>query len=68
MLDWKKFLYGAISLLFVMIITIACYGAVQSGDPVFIVVGILGMLLWFVIVGRTYMHHNGENPKHNNYL
>ena len=68
MLDWKKYFRGAVSLIFVVIVTIACYGATQTGDPVFIVVGILGLVIWAVIVGRTYMHHIGENPKHNNYL
>lgn len=64
----KKYIQSAISLLIVVIITIALYGSTQTGDPVFIVLGILGLILWAVIVGRTYMHHIGENPKHNNYL
>lgn len=66
--NWKRIMKAGLSLFVVLCITIGCYGSIQTGDPVFITFGILGMLFWFIIVGKSYMHDIGENPKHNNYL
>ena len=66
--NWNKIFKAAVSLFIVVCITIACYGSTQTGDTFFIVVGILAFVFWCVIVGRSYMHDYGENPKHNNYL
>ena len=59
----KKILFLALSLLIAMVVLIGLYGATQTGDVVFIIAGILGMVAWMYIILRSLMHLDSHEHK-----
>ena len=62
----KKILLLGLSLLIAMVVFIGLYGATQTGDVIFTIAGILGMVAWMYIALRTLMHL--DNYEHKNIL
>ena len=62
----KKILLLGLSLLIAMVVLIGLYGATQTGDVIFIIAGILGMVAWMYIALRTLTHL--DNYEHKNIL
>ena len=62
------FLKGFVSMLFAAIIIVGLIGAIVSTDVVFKVAGIAGLLVWLVILVKTFKHHDVSGKNHNNWL
>lgn len=62
----KRILQVALSLIIAVVILIGLYGATQTHDVFFIIVGSLGMVGWMAIVLRSLMHF--DNYEHKNIL
>ena len=62
------FLKGFASVAMAVIVLIGLIGAAMSADVVFKVAGIAGLIIWLVIVGRSFKHHDVSGKNHNNWL
>lgn len=62
------FLKGFASIFMAAAIVIGLIGAIVSTDVVFKVAGVAGLLVWLVILIRTFKHHDISGKGHNNYL
>lgn len=62
------FLKGFASIVMAAAILIGLIGAIVSTDVVFKVAGVAGLLVWLVILIRTFKHHDISGKGHTNYL
>lgn len=59
----KRILLVALSLIVAMIVLIGLYGATQTNDVFFIVIGIIGIVAWVAIVIRSLMRFDSYEHK-----